>query len=92
MSINPARTDTDGFGPIEPSLDHLVYAVPDLDVATREITAATGVAPTEGGRHLRRGTRNVLVGLGETSYLEIIGRDPEHPPTPASPCPSAWTR
>ena len=82
MSIHPARRDTGGFGPVEPSLDHLVYAVPDLDAATREFAAATGVEPAEGGRHLRRGTRNALVGFGETSYLEIIGPDPDHPADP----------
>jgi hypothetical protein len=81
VSICPAQSD-EGFGPVDPALDHLVYAVPDLDAATREFAAATGVAPAEGGRHLGRGTRNVLVGFGETSYLEIIGPDPNHPAEP----------
>jgi Glyoxalase-like domain len=80
MSISPTQTgEPAGFGPVEPSLDHLVYAVPDLDAAAQQFAAATGVTPVEGGRHLGRGTRNVLVGLGETSYLEIIGPDPEQP-------------
>lgn len=82
MSIHPAPPDSGGFGPVEPSLDHVVYAVPDLEAATREFAAATGVEPAEGGRHLGRGTRNVLVGFGETSYLEIIGPDPDHPADP----------
>ncbi len=81
-----------GFGPVEPSLDHLVYAVPDLDAATRAFAAATGVVPAEGGAHVGRGTRNVLVGFGETSYLEIIGRTRTTPPAPAPRCPSASTR
>jgi hypothetical protein len=67
------------FAPPDPQLDHLVYAVPDLDAAAAAFTATTGVAPAPGGRHLGRGTRNLLVGLGPTSYLEIIGPDPEHP-------------
>lgn len=71
-----------GAGPVEPSLDHLVYATPDLDATVREFTAATGVEPAEGGRHLGRGTRNVLVGFGASGYLEIIGPDPEHPASP----------
>jgi hypothetical protein len=38
------------FGPVEPSLDHLVYAVPDLDAAARAFAAATGVPrPRAGG-------------------------------------------
>lgn len=82
MSIGAPRSDAAGFGPVEPSLDHLVYAVPDLDAATREFAAATGVEPAVGGRHVGRGTRNVLVGFGDTSYLEIIGPDPDHPADP----------
>jgi hypothetical protein len=68
--------------PIEPSLDHLVYAVPDLGSAMPDFLQRTGLRPVEGGRHLGRGTRNYLVGLGPTSYLEIIGPDPVHPAAP----------
>jgi Glyoxalase-like domain len=87
MSISVAGADTDGFDPADPSLDHLVYAVPDLDAATRAFAAATGVAPAEGGRHVGRGTRNVLVGFGATSYLEIIGPDPDNPADPGAAVP-----
>ena len=59
MSIIGA-SDTGEFGPVEPLLDHPVYAVSDLDAATREFGAATGVELAEGGRHLRLGARNVL--------------------------------
>lgn len=64
---------------IEPSLDHLVYAVPDLAAGVDDFQSRTGLSPAPGGRHLGRGTRNFLVGLGPTSYLEIIGPDLEHP-------------
>jgi hypothetical protein len=70
------------FGPVDPQLDHLVYAVPDLAAAEAAFTAATGIAPAPGGRHLGQGTRNLLVGFGPTSYLEIIGPDLEHPADP----------
>jgi Glyoxalase-like domain len=82
VSIRPARPDEGAFGPVDPTLDHLVYAVPDLDACTRTFAATTGVTPAEGGRHLGRGTRNVLVGFGDTSYLEIIGPDPDNPADP----------
>jgi hypothetical protein len=82
MSVSPSPVDSGRFGPVEPSLDHLVYAVPDLAAATRDFAATTGLVPAEGGRHLGRGTRNVLVGFGETSYLEIIGPDPDNPAGP----------
>jgi len=69
---------------IEPMLDHLVYGTDDLAGTIAEFTARSGITPIEGGAHLGRGTRNVLVGLGPTSYLEIIGPDLEHPADPGS--------
>ena len=71
-------------GNLEPTLDHLVYGTPDLETTVAEFTASTGITPIEGGRHLGRGTRNVLVGLGPTAYLEIIGLDREHPADPGN--------
>jgi hypothetical protein len=48
------------------------------------LTARSGIPPMVGGRHLGRGTRNVLIGLGPTAYLEIIGPDVEHPADPGN--------
>ena len=66
----------------DPNLDHVVYAAPDLAAAVDDFQARTGIRPAPGGRHLGRGTRNFLVGLGGQAYLEIIGPDPEHPARP----------
>ncbi|MCA2227695.1 VOC family protein [Nonomuraea aurantiaca] len=63
----------------DPRLDHLVYAVPDLLGGVADFAERTGVAPAVGGRH-PGGTANYLVGFGATSYLEIIGPDPEAAP------------
>ena len=63
---------------MNPALDHLVYAVPDLAAAVDDFEARTGIRPVEGGSHSGRGTANHLVGLG-TAYLEIIGPDPDQP-------------
>ena len=59
----------------ELAVDHLVYAAPSLDAGIDGIRERMGVDPVPGGRHPRWRTRNALVGLGPTTYLEIIGPD-----------------
>ncbi len=55
--------------------DHLVYPVPDLSAAAARFIAL-GLPPSPGGRHLSRGTHNLLLRLGPRSYLELLAVDP----------------
>ena len=62
------------------TVDHLVYATPDLKASIDALEKRLGVRAAPGGQHPGRGTRNALIALSPTSYIEILtGPDPEQP-------------
>lgn len=63
-------------------IDHLIYADPDLEVAVADLERRFGVRAAGGGQHLGQGTHNVVLGLGPSTYLELIAPDPLQPEPP----------
>ena len=61
-------------------LDHVIWAVSDLESGTKLFEELSGVKPSYGGVHPGRGTRNSLVSAGEGTYFEIIAPDPAQAP------------
>lgn len=53
------------------AIDHVIFAVPDLEVAAERLEVEHGLASRAGGRHPGHGTGNRIVPLGE-GYLELM--------------------
>jgi hypothetical protein len=66
-------------------VDHLIYASADLERGIAEVEQLLGIRASLGGQHPNWGTRNALVALGSSSYLEIIAPDPDHSPPAEGP-------
>lgn len=56
-------------------IDHLVYAVLDLEFEMDRIGRQLGIHPVFGGYHRTQGTKNALLNLGDGCYLEILAKD-----------------
>ncbi len=57
-------------------LDHLAVAAETLEAGRAFVERALGVSLQPGGRHAHFGTHNLLLGLEDGLYLEVIAVDP----------------
>lgn len=56
-------------------IDHIAYAVPNLQDGCSQLEELLGCKVTIGGRHLNNGTHNALINLGSEIYLEVLAID-----------------
>lgn len=60
-------------------MDHMAITAPSLEVGAAYVRETLGVSLQMGGEHLRMGTHNCLLKLGEKFYLEVIAVNPSAP-------------
>lgn len=65
-------------------LDHLVVTAASLAAGATYVRDSLGVDPQKGGEHVRMGTHNMLLRLGDSTYLEVLAPNPDAP-VPAVP-------
>ena len=61
------------------TIDHLVITAGSRRAGAKYLADVLGVAPIEGGEHVRMGTHNALVRLGQSIYIEAIAVNPNAP-------------
>lgn len=61
-------------------IDHIVVTAPDLASGADYVCRTLGVELQQGGAHPRMATHNLLLRLGESTYLEVIAVNPAAAP------------
>ena len=65
-------------------LDHLAFAASSLEEGRAWLEEKLGLPLQSGGQHARYGTHNLLMGMEDGLYIEVIAIDPAAP-NPATP-------
>src|SRR5262245_24714911 len=60
-------------------IDHIVVTAASLAAGVEYVRKELGVEPQAGGEHVRMGTHNCLLKLGERLFLEVIAANPTAP-------------
>ena len=60
-------------------MDHIAVAATTLEEGREAVEDALGVVLQSGGQHEHYGTHNLLLGLEDGLYLEVIAIDPDAP-------------
>jgi len=60
-------------------IDHLIVTAASLAEGAEHVRRALGVEVQKGGEHVRMGTHNCLLKLGEKLFLEVIAANPAAP-------------
>lgn len=60
-------------------LDHIVVSAASLEAGRSHVESLLGVPLQTGGKHDLMGTHNLLLGLEDGLYLEVIAIDPDAP-------------
>ena len=58
-------------------LDHLAMCCETLEEGRAHVEDKLGVKLQQGGQHAHFGTHNMLLGLGDALYFEVIAKDPD---------------
>ncbi len=80
FSLGQAGEQTTRAGEPKIQIDHIIWAVPDLDAGAEYFEEMSGITPVVGGVHPGRGTRTKLASAGDRMYFEIIAPDPAQMP------------
>ena len=59
-------------------IDHIAYAVSNLEDGCKHLENLLGCKVVVGGKHLNNGTHNALINLSNDIYLEILAIDKEN--------------